>query len=92
MYVIHLNDRSRHKTCLSHVILKPGSNSQIAYALNSLCVSAQVQVRFFQPRDSRTDMNGIFGRLPPCAINGFNYNHPPTMDFYNPEAQIYGKN
>nr|ABK41271.1 orthodenticle B [Acropora millepora] len=35
-------------------------------------------------------MNGIFGRLPPCAMNGFNYNHPPSMDFYNPEAQIYG--
>lgn len=35
-------------------------------------------------------MNGIFGRLPPCAMNGFNYNHPPSMDFYNPETQIYG--
>lgn len=37
-------------------------------------------------------MNGIFGRLPPCAINGFNYNQPPGMSFYNPEAPIYGKN
>lgn len=35
-------------------------------------------------------MNSIFGRLPPCAMNSFNYNHPPSMDFYNPEAPIYG--
>ncbi|KAL9957627.1 hypothetical protein ACROYT_G034548 [Oculina patagonica] len=36
-------------------------------------------------------MNGIFGRLPPCAMNGYNYSHPPGMDFYDPtEASMYG--
>lgn len=36
-------------------------------------------------------MNSIFGRLPPpCAMNGFNYNPPPAMEFYNPEASLYG--
>ena len=37
-------------------------------------------------------MNGIFGRLPPCTMNGYNYGPPPGMDFYDPaEASLYGK-
>lgn len=36
-------------------------------------------------------MNGIFGRLPPCTMNGYNYSRPQSMDFYDPtEAVMYG--
>ncbi|CAH3167839.1 unnamed protein product [Pocillopora meandrina] len=33
-------------------------------------------------------MNGIFGRLPPCTMNGYNYSRPQSMDFYDPTEAL----
>ena len=74
------------KSPCDSVIWVNKSNSLIKHRL----FSAR-QLEFCQPEEKQADMNSIFGRLPPpCAMNGFNYNPPPAMEFYNPEASLYG--
>jgi len=34
-------------------------------------------------------MAGMFGRLPPCAVNGINVNFPNMGSYFNPEIPVY---
>lgn len=61
---------------------------QIVYLQNFL-FSRQTQCESREKEDAV--MAGIYGRLPHCTgMNGVNFNHA-NLDFFNPDAPMYGK-